>query len=393
MPARAGARGAQRPRRAARARRPRRDWFATTEAATLSRPSGDTKAAREVFRSLGHAEQMRLARELVEARRAEITRAYADVISVNPGYRVQRARRVRRAVRPEVCVTVVVKRKWPKGTRGRHARRVPEHFLTHTTIGERRVLCAVPTDVEDGRHFARIRPQAQGAALPARIRASAAAETSKTALGMVACAITRDGDDQIVYAVGCKHVFGMGLILDPAQHHRAEIGLAGDGTAVARATPISGRLGNGMPYSFDAHLARVVAGGRDGLFVALGNVKLRNLALEWSDLRSETDYWIQTSRGPVKAHFTGVHTEPIPYDDNGLDDVRHHELARFLMPDDVTVKGDSGAPVTTEPAGGTLLGMHIAAYGDQRIAIAIPAWLLLSSGSYGLGGERWDLWP
>jgi hypothetical protein len=390
MPARAGARGARRRRPAARAKRPRRSWIAITEAATLSRPSGDLEAAREAFRSLGHNEQMRLARELVEARSAEITRAYADVISLGPGYRVH-ATRTRRAVRPEVCVTVVVKRKWPKGTRGRHVRRVPEHFLTHATIGERRVPCAVPTDVEDGRHFARIRPQAQGTAPPARIRASAPDETSDTALGMVACAITRDGDDQIVYAVSCKHVFGMGLILDPAQHHRAEISLADDGTAVARATPISGRLGNGLPYSFDAQLAQVVADGRGGLLAALGNVKLRNLALEWSDLRTETDYWIQTSRGPVKVHFTGIHTEPIDYDENGLDDVRHQELARFLMPDDVTIKGDSGAPVTTEPAGGTLLGMHIAAYADQRIAIAIPAWLLLSSGSYGLGGERWDL--
>ena len=75
---------------------------------------------------------------------------------------------------------------------------------------------------------------------------------------------------------------------------------------------------------------------------------------------------------------------------------QHHELARFEMPADRTIEGDSGAPVTTDRNGGTLLGMHLAAFvGDNgaAIAVAIPAWLLLYSGSYGLDRERWDFWP
>jgi len=369
--------------RAARPPRPARvpaDWSRIVEAATLDRTPGDPEPAHAAFRSLPQDQQMQLARELVETRRAEITRTYVDVISVSVGYRLRRDESGTRRVEPEVCVILVVKKKWKPGSRGVRARRVPRHFFAHWTIGGRRVLCAVPTDVEDGRRLGQIRPQRQ-------IEAIAPAETPLRSAGVIACGIIRDGDDT-AYAIGCRHVFGMALILDPAKHHAAQIRLVGQNTVLSLATPIAGRLGNGPDYSFDSQLARVL--DADLLSTALDGVKPAERALSWDDIRQGIDYWILTPHGPVRAHFVAVHTEPIVYTSQ-LNDVRHFQLARFLLPDRATIDGDSGSAVMTEKAGGTLVGMHIGGNGED-LSLVIPAWQLFHAPWYGIADETWKLW-
>lgn len=323
---------------------------------------------------------MQLTRELVETRRAEITRAYMDVISVSVGYRLRRDENGTRRVEPEVCVILVVKKKWKPGSRGVRARRVPGHFFAYWTIGGRRVLCAVPTDVEDGFRLGQIRPQRQ-------IEAIAPAETSLTTAGVIACAIIRDGDDA-VYVIGCRHVFGMALILDPVKHHAAQIKLVGQDTVLGLATPIAGRLCNGPDYSFDSQLSRVLDANL--LSTALDGVKPAGRALSWDDIRQGIDYWILTPHGPVQAHFAAVHTEPIVYTSQ-LNDVRHFQLARFHLPKEATIDGDSGSPVMTEQAGGKLVGMHIVGNGGD-LSLVIPAWQLFHATWYGIADEAWTLW-
>jgi hypothetical protein len=353
------------------------DWIRTTEAVTLARVPGDTAVACAAFTSLDPAAQMELARELVHTRRAEITRAYADVISLSAGYRLRQTRAGARHVEPEVCISVVVKKKWKPGRRGPAGRRVPTHFFAYAALEGARTLCAVPTDVEDGQRLARLRPQAQ-------IEATAAGTTARSA-GVIACAITRP-NDRNVYAVGCRHVFGMALVLDPSGHHAAKIMLAGG--EVGEATPIAGALVNAPAESFDSQLAFV--SDPDRLWLALDGVKPAGRAASWGDFRPGVDYWILTPAGPVRAHFAGLHEAPVPYSDE-LPAVLHFQLARFLLPDGPTFGGDSGAPVMTERTGGILLGMHI--IGDLRdTSLAIPAWQLLDPVSYGLPHETWMFW-
>ena len=366
--------------RQAHAPRSPEGWSRIVEAATLAREPGDLKAARAAFDSLPQQEQMQLVRELADTRRAELTRAYADLISVSAGYRLKRDKQGVRRVTPEVCAILVVKKKWrPKGP-GARARRVPEHLFAYWTIDGERTLCAVPTDVEDGHRLRRIHPQAQ-------IVATAPAVTKIPIKGAIACAITRDNDDT-VYAIGCRHVFGMGLVLDPAKHYGADIRVVDQAAVLGKATPVAGRLGNGPDLSFDSHLARVF--DMDALRTALGGVKATQRAQDWGDLQQGIDYWIITPAGPLRANFVGHYVDPISYTDS-LNDVRHFDLAKFLLPDGATDDGHSGSPVMADKTGGKLIGMHIA--GDGRdMSLVIPAWQLFHAPWYGVGDETWHLW-
>jgi hypothetical protein len=131
----------------------------------------------------------------------------------------------------------------------------------------------------------------------------------------------------------------------------------------------------------------------DALKTARGDLTLIGRAISWDELQPGLDYWIITPHGAVRARFKDRHVEPIEYT-KSLNDVRHFELARFLLPDKATFGGDSGSPVVTDPTGGTLIAMHIAGDGE-RFSVAIPAWQLLHPALYrnDLAGEIWTLWP
>lgn len=359
---------------------PARDtaWRRAVEQDSLARAPGDAAPAYAAFLGLPRAEQMELVEELVATRRGEIVRAYADVISVSEGHRVTGdAATGSRRVEPEVCVTVVVKKKWRKDAPGPPGRRVPEYLFAYWGAGGQRTLCAVRTDVADGQRLGRIRPQGQ-------IRAEADGQRVN---GVVACAITRDDDTDTVFAIGCRHVFGMGLVLDPAEHYAAEIRLVADGGEVGRATPLAGRLGNGPELSFDSHLARVLE--HDTLRTALDGI-LPAVPVREGDLRSDVVYWMHTPHGVLRVQYVGPYRDRVWYADH-LPDIRHAELARFQVLAASTVKGDSGAPVTTDSDGGALVGMHIA--GNSGDSLVIPAWQLLDASRYDLSGETWTLWP
>jgi hypothetical protein len=358
--------------------RPRaRKWTRIVEAATLARASGDVDDARRAFASLRESEQMQLATELATTRHAELTRAFADVIAVSAGYRLKDADGAR-DVRPEVCVRMVVKAK-RKQVRAQH--RVPAELFAYWTLEGARVLCAVPTDVEDGRRLAEIHAQGQ-------IAAVAPGTTGEPIHGVIACAIQRNGEPP-VYAIGCRHVFGRALSSDAHVYHGAEIRPAGEPKVIAVATPLAGALANGIEHSFDSQLARVQDLGllRD----ALGAIRYDTRPLAgWSELTAHAEYWILTPHRPVRARYAGVYTEPIRYTP-WLHDVRHAMLARFHL-DTPTIEGDSGSPVMTSPSGGRLVGMHIAGNATDT-SLVIPAWQLLYPPSYGTGPETWALWP
>ncbi len=355
-------------------------WSGLLERASRTRRPGDIAAARAAFTALPERDQRQVAHEIAETRRAELTLAYADIVAVSSGYRLAERRGVRR-VQAEVCVTLVVKRKRKKG-RVAKKHRAPEELFAYWSVDGRRVLCAVPTDVEDAARLSRIRPHAQ---IEAR-----ASGTHRPSPGMIACVLTRGGDGT-PYVIGCRHVFGMALLLDPAKHHDATIHPVGSATILAHATGYAGELENGLEYSFDSHLAHVEAGAEAELREVLGDVRFGAHMASWDDLEHGVDYFIRTPRGVIRANFAGLYTEPLRYTGR-LNDIRHFQLAKFLLPDEPTTGGDSGAPVMTRRDGDTLVGMLIA--GDNGdTAIVIPAWQLFYAPWYGLGQEAWSFWP
>jgi hypothetical protein len=363
--------------RPSRKRRSHAAWTRLLERATLSRSPGDLSKAREAFLALPQSEQRLLARELVAARRGELTRAYADVISVAAGFRVSKERAGRPEVRPEVCVSFVVKGKRRKSSVPA-ARRVPEALFAYWTIGQERVLCAVPTDVDDARRLRRIRALAQVEAV--------ATGQSDNAPGAIACAVKRANG---VYAISCRHVFGMALMPNPPAVDAPEIRIATETIAFAHATQYAGPLANHLQYSFDSQLAEVK--DLERLQDALGDITYASRALGWDDLQVGVDSWILTPRGPVLAQYAKQHFDPVEYS-NALNDIRHRVLARFVTPNGSAIEGDSGAPIMSAQRGGKLLGMLVA--GDQETyALAIPAWDLLEPAHYALQDAPWDFWP
>ena len=360
-------------------------WSTIAERVTLTHVPGDLQAACAAFESLDAAEQMRLARELVEVRRAEITRAYADVVSVSAGFRLTgEDDEENLRVEPEVCVVLVVKKKWRRDARGGDERRVPRHFFSYATIGNTRVLCAVPTDVEDSRRLAALRPQAQ-------IRARRSDMTPQAWLGAIACAITRDGD-RIPHAIGARHVFALSRSIGPNHPDGALITAVSDGAEIATATPTAGPLQNVPAVSFDGQLAEVSNERR--LLESLDGILVQDFVLSWADFQKPpVNYWIRVPGGgpPVRAEFRAAHEEPVFYTDK-LNKVLHVELARFHLPEATTHAGDSGSAVLTEPDGGKLVGMHIIGNPAARISLVIPAWRLLDPESYEVPNESWELW-
>jgi hypothetical protein len=354
------------------ARRPP-DWASIAEAATMARVPGDAEAARTAFRSLPNYEQMQLARELVTTRQAEIARAYEDVICLSPGYRLRGSRR--RWIEPDVCVILVVRKKWTPRTRGPVKRRVPAELFVYATIRGRRVLCAVPTDVEDGPRLSNLRPQ---------VRIEAFAPQRGRGQGAIACAVVR-GNDPAPYAIGCRHVFGGGT----GEPGGATIRLAPVGATIASVVPTAGILDNAPADSFDGQLALVT--DERLLMKALDGILAEDFALGWEEFRFGVDYWIHTPDGPIRARFVSQFGATITYSD-ALDGVQHIDLARFLLPESATQPGHSGSPILTRETGGRLVGMHV--IGDALdTSLAIPAWRLLDPASYGIDKpETWTLW-
>jgi len=64
-------------------------------------------------------------------------------------------------VTKDLCLGFIVKKKWDSGEAipvEQAAQRIPEYLYAHVDICGERMVCAVPTDVEDGRRYARLKP-------------------------------------------------------------------------------------------------------------------------------------------------------------------------------------------------------------------------------------------
>jgi hypothetical protein len=191
-----------------------------------------------------------------------------------------------------------------------------------------------------------------------------------------------------IYAIGCRHVFGLALILNPAVNDATIKDISGT-TALAQATDHAGTLANGVQYSFDGQLAEV--SNQESLLATLGNVTYASRALGWDDVTATQDCWILTPHGPVAARYKGQHVDPLEYT-LWLNDIRHRALLRFIVSQGGVHAGDSGSPVMSARGGGMLLGMLIAA-DSSTYAVAIPAWELLQPDNYNLQEGPWDFWP
>jgi len=380
----AGKSAARRPdSKAARSQR----WAARVERRTKERSPGDAPEAARIFRErLSLAEQLALTRELVETRGAELCRAYRDVVAVSYGLRRRRnddtgAREVIR----EPCVTLVVKKKWPKKkkwpTNSRVAKlRLPEHLFAYWTADGTRTLCAVGTDVEDVAERAAIRPHAA----PRKIVADTDAVSTS---GVITCAVDRSTSSD-PHAVSCQHVFNLSEVLAPDRFRPATVRIDG-GAKLGTTEDVRGPFGDAVAQSLDCQLALVTDSGQLG--AALGGLRIDGHLTNPDQALALAQCWIHTPDGPIVSSVKEVvHSEyGFDYGNKGAHDIRH-EMLFLVHTASPTKPGYSGSPVSTQEDGGDLIGMHIGG-NETDLSIVIPAWHVLDPGRYSSTqpGETW----
>lgn len=359
-------------RRAPKKRR-RLPWTRRTELATLAFMPADAKEMHAAFTALDFASQMQVVDEIVTTRSAELCRAYRDVVGVAAGVRLQRERKngklgERQVVR-EPCVTLLVRAKHEAKAVPRE-RMVPKHLFAYATAGDRRRLCAVPTDVEDGRHYAAIKPDA-----------STTVVVDGDTFGTLVCAITRSSQPLgSIFAIGCRHVLSA-----PG----AGATLTASGRNIGVSIDVRGELSPRITPCLDAQLAKLQ--DADAKHAVFGRLQIKGMAASLGEVRALPSYFIVTPDGPIEAHYAGEAPVEWAIDYPELGPI-HHALLLKSLPETPTSAGHSGSPVLTDPDGGVLLGMHIGANVDERIAYMIPAWHLLDAKRYAnADGEAWDL--
>lgn len=372
----------------------------------MDRSGHDLAVALRRFKTLDHATQMRLARETALTRGAELTLAYRNVVMVAAGHKYKRRKdgRERRIELP--CVVFVVRRKWTADeSAARDPQRLPAGLLAFAddALG-RRVLCAVPTDVQHVDRFCGARATAQRAVF---------VDTPALEFGTITCAVElRGAGAKRRLAMSALHVLSPLPELDPvAMRTGAEITRLARGVPPAqppllgRSVAIGGRLRSGTAISFDVQLAEVLQGAWATLRPMLADLALsptvpfvasaddfHALSREGFELLvpdNHPDAGFEP-RPPMLARFDTFMPPSfsVAYDvteagGHARRRVHHFELLQLVLASGRrTLQGDSGCPVVfwRDDGSATLVGMHIA--GDGKLSYVLPAWQLFDLDNY-----------
>lgn len=362
-----------------------------------ARKQGNTRLseALSAWGKLSRDEQLRLAAEIVASRGAELRLAYPSILSIAYGFRTSTPR-VRRRVHPEeVCVSFLIKTKWAPRENARSRKgELPAYLWSYCTIGENRVLCAVPTDIEARKDY-RAAPNAETDASsgPAVQYVLVQDDASTLKRGVLTCEVKIEGDETR-YAMGCHHVLALSTSTRPpgSPSIRARVfqrparGVVGDqigGLSAFRGRLVTPERG----YSLDVALAEITdAAAFDAVLNSEPLAGAIASALDLPTLapraRLITPDGIRILRLVKVWHefdsITYFATPPQPL---------HSTVVEWQVERGGSVKGGhSGSPVLHLEAP-ILLGMHIAGFEGQSSAYMLPADELLDLARYGGAGS------
>lgn len=363
-------------------------------------------AAAERFDALADPGlRMALAHEIVSTRAAELTLAYRNVVAVMAGYRARGDASGQEHLMPEASVIFVVRRKWSAaqtrealaGTLA--AQHLPERLLTWgpaTDGSGRRVLYAVPTDVQAAARFAGASAQSASCVM--------VQDAQFPLPGTLTCGVRLQGADGPPLALSAMHVLSPAPPGSSPVPQLPFVDPQGGPALRGRSTPWGGHLDRASRTAFDVQLAQVgdaawfnaaftgwalsptmpYVSGRD-LFDTLSQSRMFRI------LVPDNHPAHGQARPPVLAQFNS-HVAPaftIAYTFRtpaGLTRVALHHAELLLLtvaPGSIPpISGDSGSAVLCTGLDGapTLVGMYIArGPGDpagERQAYVLPAWQL-----------------
>ncbi|HSB70333.1 MAG TPA: hypothetical protein VLT62_13460 [Candidatus Methylomirabilis sp.] len=343
--------------------------------------------ARRAWKRLGARGQFELACEIVETRAGELKGAYPGVLSLAAGHsRYRRPDAARASVWHEPAVTFLVQRKWSAKGKSRRSDAIPAYLFAYASVGGKRELCAVPTDVEDARHY-RLRAQARSAII---VTPPEGRRGLRPADGTITCLVSLSPGSQTRYLMSCRHVFGLVASAPDDYPTDAAVSRENDGAPVgpviARVDEIYGLLRAGTNDNFDVALARLAVDADDPAVLAViepfapfDGQRYVDGHTEISELR---EYTILTPRGAKAAAYVRgwASAEQVPVDYGRLGTLRQRVLViESSVRGGGTTAGDSGSPVVTKDRT-QLVGMHFA--GVNEISYMIPAYELVKRANY-----------
>lgn len=389
----------------------RREWSRSIEDRSLDTPRAQLRTAAANWRRIGSVgHKLELARENAIARGPELTLAYRNVIHVTSGFRKRRTKAGHDRLVGEPCIVFVVRRKWNKGARGVGERQhLPRCLLAWAAIDGERVLCAIPTDVQDEASLYAISPRAENMGWT-RDPASSEPEA-----GTVTCVVEMKVGARVErFAASALHVFSpRPRIAPPAMSIGGAFSpIDMDGTwagipLVAETEAFGGALrdqSTTLP-SFDVQLARIRS--RRWLRDALADMPLSKsrpfivdekmfdeLAGSTFDLMIPTNHpnRPETPRRRMTCGFSKwlQRTPPIPYrvrsgSGSGVANCFHERLIEMeVRGRHRPLPGDSGSAVVIFDDAGTctLAGIFIASHDALPLAYVIPAFDLVDPTMY-----------
>lgn len=336
--------------------------------------------------SLSKEEQMAVLHEVVVTRGKELKLAYPDIMEIGYGIRTVTIRGKLQLLPDEMCIVFMVPRKWisepkTKKTRDRH---LPRHLMTYCSTPSGRQLCAIPTNIESGLHYKKVKPHDRQYVLIKK-------PGVPTQAGVFCCAVTTPGAN-IPFGLSCHHVLAMSKVTNPQGSPAlgAQVFLNGAPTAFGTLSDYMGKLVPGpQVMSFDAALAEIT--DMDSLSIAIGGNPIN--FWDGSSIISQCFVQCPTTSSipsiPPTGSVSATYVQTWPefsqinyFCGSGPQPCQPGVIELHFNPASSPKEGDSGSPVVD--GNGVLLGMYIAGSDDGTRGFMLPANVLMSGVNYGL---------
>ena len=335
-------------------------------------------AAHKAWRRLSRKRKLHVARCLVEDHGEELKSEFKDLIAVSYGYRATgKSRQDRTVDRTEPCVGFLVARKFRPRNASERERRLPSVLLAYAEHRGKRVLVAVPTDVESAKVISRpVRAQ------NIRIRVTGGASTNlQTDFGILAAVVKLpDGDD--LYGLSCFHVLALTAFFGGQIPNNVTVTADQSGTYLGGLSQYVGKLDVNASANFDAALAPLDPPGLAALQSHVTRT-CNGVLTDAHDLTQSYGSYLIFGKDNrrIAVGFSKRWREfPIQYE--GIGQVKHPWVIQSELTNGAaTLAGDSGSPVLGRQQT-QFLGMHIAGDGAM-LAFMIAAPDLLDATNYG----------
>jgi hypothetical protein len=324
-----------------------------------ARPTSKRGAARTsgAWGALTSTEKLAAVREVCGTRGPQLKKKFDGVLAVGAGFK-----KSKNQVSEDICIGFLVEKK-----RERQLKRpVPQHVTVFLVRDGAKVRYKIPTDVEElgsGSPHAEVN-------LALGIRAAAPQNAARGVPGAACCVVEQVDQPSNRYVLGCHHVLALSLLTQQCNAEPSTVRARGSAELVGSLFEYIPMSGTGQPC-LDAAIALVDPGAG----VSWNSSGVVPTQVE-PGVQSPRGCRVYTPDGDLPAQFVKEWANvPLPYPSCGQVVI---ECAYQFLAD--TKGGHSGSPVM-EPDG-TLHGMHFWGDVSQRLAFAIPAFVLFRPGLF-----------